>query len=111
MRYALALCLLTANDESIAERERISAERKLSRPEHPEHDAVEGPVRAGREQERAEDEDRGEPYAAERPADEPEQAGEREDEQPRLDDVAERDEHAYDASAVVAAVVLSVVFE
>jgi hypothetical protein len=70
------------------------AQRKLARSEHPEHHAVERPVRAGGHEERAEDEDRQALHVAEQPADEGKCARERQNEQPRLDDVPGREKHA-----------------
>src|SRR5204862_7326863 len=59
-----------------------------------EHDAVEGPIRAADEQERAEDEDRHQPHAADPPADEREQTGDAEKQEPRLQDVAGRNQRS-----------------
>jgi hypothetical protein len=74
-------------------------DRKLPRAHHAEHDAIERPVRADDEQQRAEDEDRQKPHAVERPADEREQSAHTGQQDPRLHDVAHGDEAAHYASS------------
>src|SRR5581483_8902921 len=76
--------------------QRRLGDEQLARAHHPEHDAIERPVRAADEQQPAEDEDREQPQAADTPADEREHAADCEEEEPRLRDVACRDE-AHDA--------------
>src|SRR5205085_10142726 len=90
--------------------ERRLAERQLACADHPERCSVEHPIRAGREQERAENEDREKSHPAERPPDEGEDTCEPHHKEPGLDDVAGREEH-YGSLTLVAAVFLPVVLE
>jgi len=68
------------------------ADRQLARADHPEHDAVERPVRADDEQQAGEDEDREDAEPAELPAHEREHAADTGEQQPGLEDVAGGDE-------------------
>src|SRR5205085_2360218 len=78
--------------------ERRLGERQLACANHAEHDAVERPVAAADEQQRGKHEDVEQPDAVDRPADERECAGDAEEEQPRLRQIANGDEPHYVSS-------------
>ena len=93
-RRGFAIPARAASRSTVECRSGASPNGQLPRADHPERDAVERPVGAGGEQQRAEDEDGQPAHAVEQPAREGEDAREGQHEQPGLDDVAGREEHA-----------------